>query len=209
MSGETEERESAWTVDTIRAHFEAVLAERDLRYQQRFDAQEKALDAALASAEKQVNQALTSAQQAVDKAEAAAERRFASVNEFRAQLGDQVRTFAPREYVDSQLQAVSQRLVDLADARQAALDEARRLASALLPREVFDTAIASSMTDRAALRESIGKLESRIDVAASQQAGGQAKVTDQRATLAAWIGASTLVLAVVIFLANFLTAKSG
>lgn len=51
----------------------AVLAdERDLRYQQRFDAQTTAINAAMAAAEK-----------AVTKAEVAAERRFELLNELR------------------------------------------------------------------------------------------------------------------------------
>lgn len=41
-------------------------------------------------------EALSNADKAVSKAEAAAERRFASVNEFRAQLSDQAATFMPR-----------------------------------------------------------------------------------------------------------------
>lgn len=50
------------------------LAEMDKRYQQRFEAQEKA----------------------IAKAEMASEKRFEGVNEFRAQLTDQATTFLPR-----------------------------------------------------------------------------------------------------------------
>ena len=52
---------------------------------QRFVDQERAISAALAAQEK-----------AVSKAEIATEKRFESVNEFRAQLADQSRTFIPR-----------------------------------------------------------------------------------------------------------------
>jgi membrane protein required for beta-lactamase induction len=35
---------SEWTVDTLREHLETMLKERDLRFQQRFEAGEKRLD---------------------------------------------------------------------------------------------------------------------------------------------------------------------
>jgi homoserine kinase len=83
----------------LREHFEAVLAERDIRYQQRFEAQTKAIDAALSSAEK-----------AVTKAETATERRFEGVNEFRQTLSDQAATFISRvEYA-----ALEKRVTELA-----------------------------------------------------------------------------------------------
>ena len=68
----------------------------DVRYDQRFQAQKDAIQAALVAQEKAVNAALTAADRAVAKAETAAERRFDSVNEFRGQLDDQARTFVPR-----------------------------------------------------------------------------------------------------------------
>jgi hypothetical protein len=64
--------------------------ETDRRYEQRFDAQEKAVRTALA----------------------AMEERFRSVNEFRAVLGDQSRNFATRAEVDAQNAALAQRLED-------------------------------------------------------------------------------------------------
>ena len=42
MSGETEKQVSAWEVDTLKEHLEAVIEGNDRRYQQRFDAQEAA-----------------------------------------------------------------------------------------------------------------------------------------------------------------------
>lgn len=42
MSGETKRSESAWHVDTLKEHLEALIASNDKRYQQRFDAQESA-----------------------------------------------------------------------------------------------------------------------------------------------------------------------
>ncbi len=62
-----------------------IVNERDRQYGQRFDAQEKAVAAALAAAK-----------EAVVKAETAAEKRFDSVNEFRNTLKDQAGTFITR-----------------------------------------------------------------------------------------------------------------
>jgi hypothetical protein len=56
----------------LREHFERLLAERDLRYQQRFEAQTIAVNAAMRAAE-----------EARTKAETAAEKRFELLNELR------------------------------------------------------------------------------------------------------------------------------
>jgi phosphopantetheinyl transferase (holo-ACP synthase) len=63
---------------SLKEYLEALLAEKDLRNQQRFDAQSQAIFAAFAAAK-----------EAVTKAEIATEKRFESVNEFRAALTDQ------------------------------------------------------------------------------------------------------------------------
>lgn len=91
-------------------YFEALLLEKSLRDQQRYDAQIKALDAALLAAEKAVQTALTAAEKAVTKAEMAAEKRFESVNEFRQTLSDQASTFISRD----QFEATADRLRELA-----------------------------------------------------------------------------------------------
>lgn len=57
------------------------MQEADLRYQQRYDAQSKALDDARLSAEREVQSALAAAEKAVSKAEVAAEKRFDTVSE--------------------------------------------------------------------------------------------------------------------------------
>lgn len=66
-------------------HIERILTERDVRYQQRFEAQTSA-----------INAALQAAKEAVIKAENATERRFEAVNEFRQTLSDQAGTFVSR-----------------------------------------------------------------------------------------------------------------
>lgn len=128
-----------WTVETLRVSHEQRFSgiqsllgnlreeirerfkESDLRYQQRFDAQEKALEAALIAADKAVTAALTAAKQLVDvalaaadkavnKAEVASEKRFENVNEFRQSLSDQTSTFIPRVEADVRFNALAERL---------------------------------------------------------------------------------------------------
>lgn len=66
---------------------------------QRFEAQEKAVAAALAAAK-----------EATAKAESASEKRFDSVNEFRATLKDQQAMLAPRAEVDAKLQSIEEKI---------------------------------------------------------------------------------------------------
>lgn len=107
MAGETEEKPSGWTVDTLHAlvrlwmqekdrRDDDLRHEKDRRDEQRFEAQQLALRDALIAQEKAVNAALQAAQQAVTKAEIAAEKRFDAVNEFRGQLADQAANLMPR-----------------------------------------------------------------------------------------------------------------
>lgn len=98
---------------SVREHILALLTEMDLRYQQRFDAQTRALEAALLAAEKAVGTALTAAEKAVNKAEFAAEKRFEGVNEFRGQLSDYQAMLLPRNEYNSAHQALVDKINDL------------------------------------------------------------------------------------------------
>ncbi len=76
---------AGWTTDTALQHL-LMIRDADMgRYEQRFLAQERAVEAALFSA-----------RTATEKADSASERRFESVNEFRATLKDQQSTFITR-----------------------------------------------------------------------------------------------------------------
>jgi len=87
---------------SLREYLEALSREQDLRYQQRFDAQNKAIDAALASAEK-----------AVTKAEAASEKRFEASNEVRGAMDDLTRTMMPRSEAQVGLNALREKVDEL------------------------------------------------------------------------------------------------
>ncbi len=96
------------------ASLRELLAAADLRYQQRFDAQQEALVAALNAAKESVASALSAADRAVAKAEMASEKRFESVNEFRLQLSDQAAKFVSRDVLDGQALAVDARFEGIA-----------------------------------------------------------------------------------------------
>jgi len=95
---------SDWTVGTLKKYVEALFAERDARYSQRFTDSETATRAALAAAEK-----------AVAKAETASERRFEAVNEFRQTLSDQAATFITRTEAVAIMDRNTERIQELAD----------------------------------------------------------------------------------------------
>jgi hypothetical protein len=99
MPGETEDKPSGWTVDTLHAHLD-----------QQFRDLEKMLDERFRSQQEMVSTALKSAEKAVAKAETAADKRFDAMNEFRAQLGDQATTFASRTEVEVKIESIVERL---------------------------------------------------------------------------------------------------
>jgi hypothetical protein len=124
VATETDTTSSRWNVDTLKEFFSTQLNDfklqqteireaDDLRYRQRFDAQQKAVVDALLAAEKAVNAALASADRAVVKAETASEKRFESVNEFRAVLISQSASLMPRTEVDGRLAAVNEKIDDI------------------------------------------------------------------------------------------------
>ncbi|MEW2267793.1 hypothetical protein [Streptomyces sp. NPDC047868] len=95
---------SGWTPDMLRTHLSEIGNERDLRYQQRFDAQTKAIEAALLAAK-----------EAVIKAELANDKRFEGVNEFRQTLSDQAAQFMTRTEAEAAISRNTERIQDLTD----------------------------------------------------------------------------------------------
>lgn len=103
------------------AHIATLVAAYDKRYEQRYEASQKALEAALvaqkdavkeafAAQKEAINAALASADRAVSKAEIASEKRFEGVNEFRAQLGDQQRTLMPRTEAENRMNMIQEKV---------------------------------------------------------------------------------------------------
>lgn len=103
-----------WTVGRLKEHLQQISDERDRRYEQRFEAQERAVAAALAAQEKAVSAALGAAERAVLKAEVAAEKRFESQNEFRGQLSDQAARQMPRAEANVEFSNIREKIDGLA-----------------------------------------------------------------------------------------------
>lgn len=96
-------RRSGWTIDTLRKHVLTLLRQKDLRDEQRFQAQNQA-----------INAALLAAKEAAARAETANDRRFDSVNEFRAALDDKTRSQVSSDRFESVVDAFNARLRELA-----------------------------------------------------------------------------------------------
>lgn len=103
MSGETEKNVSAWTTDSLKEYFEALIKSNDQRYEQRFKDQAEAVKAALASAER-----------AVEKAEANAEKWRMNANEWRGAMNDRERNLMPRSEAEKSIAANSEKVDALA-----------------------------------------------------------------------------------------------
>ena len=131
---------------TDREYFTAIINEHDRQYQQRFEAQEKALAAALSSAK-----------EAVDKANAASEKRFDSVNEFRNSLKDQAAAFLPRpEYAASQKQVA---------------DQISAILSSQVPRSEHETRWQAEVTQFKNIQDRIEQLSQRAYTISGQSEG--------------------------------------
>lgn len=77
--------EVKWTIDTLKVHFEGILAEKDKYYERVFAEKDKALNAALSTAK-----------EAVGVAETNAEKWRANANEWRGAMSDREKNFMPR-----------------------------------------------------------------------------------------------------------------
>lgn len=119
-------------VVSLRDHVVALIEANDMRYGQRFEAQQVAtnaaflaqqtamqtaftaqkvaIDAAFAAQKEAITAALASADRAVSKAEVASEKRFDSVNEFRNTLADQQRTLMPRSEAELLVRTLSDKI---------------------------------------------------------------------------------------------------
>jgi hypothetical protein len=140
---------------SICTHYDVVIHEIDRRYEARFLASEIAVSTSFSAQEKAISAALAAASAAVNKAEVASEKRFESVNEFRAQLGDQQRTFMPRAEVEVIVRALNEAL-------SSALTQLR----SMIPRAEHESAV-KALTDK------YDALVSRFDRIDNRNQGGQ------------------------------------
>jgi hypothetical protein len=100
MTGERgEEIGNGWTVNTLRQYITDRMDERDRRYSERFEAQERAVSAALASAK-----------EAVVKAENATERRLEGLNELSQMNTDMADQFMPKAEAEIRLASIGKEI---------------------------------------------------------------------------------------------------
>lgn len=154
-------------------------------YRTLIDSQAEKVALALEATETAIGKAEAATSKAIDKAEAANTDRFASVNEFRAQLSDQARTFMPRNEAVSLVDAATLRIRELADQ---------------LPALATRTEV-QVMTDR--YSERIGELNDRINRMEAHGAGQK----DNRAGIFAALFAAVALITIFVFLANFLSGS--
>jgi tetrahydromethanopterin S-methyltransferase subunit G len=155
----------------------AVIAEQDKRYEQRFEAQERATATALASTKEATVAALASAKEAVIKAEAAAEKRFEGFNE---KLNDVVISW------DTRHQEIINRLADSYSRKEAEVHQ------------VNDTAAHSEVNSR------LADLDKRISVTSGEKSEHKDIQSVFRSNVSMFVGLAALVLSLLLWLTRIL-----
>jgi hypothetical protein len=161
----------------------AVAEEKFTAVETKFQSNALALTAALAAQEKAVSAALEASGKAVDKAEIATEKRFASVNEFRAQQADTIARFLTRNEYSAAHTNVTDAITEL----RSQLDS---LSGTVVPRNETDawrTVLSTKVDDGVrGLTERIAALElrltSRLDTSAGQLTGAASNSLEARET---------------------------
>lgn len=203
-AGETGREPSPWTIDSLheriielfaasdRRHDDSSEALRDLlrevdrRYEQRFIAQENAVGLALTRVDKEFHEhiaqvrtethaALEAADKAINKSESATEKRFESVNEFRAQLADQTRTFMPRTESISRHDRSAEQIEALVKAIADLRDRIQTQSNSLMPRTEAEQRILQNAEKvdnlDARHQKDVGAINSRLDLTAGRSNG--------------------------------------
>jgi hypothetical protein len=102
-----------WTITTVLTYLSDIIGSNDRRYDQRFNDMHAINNQRFEAQEKAVMAAMQAASTAVSKAEVAAEKRLDAVNEFRGTLADQQRNLMPRSEVLVTIQAMADRMTTL------------------------------------------------------------------------------------------------
>ena len=129
MSGETEEHQSAWTVDTLYAHFNLVfklLGERmDRQWQEErratdiaLQAHDEALRVARETSEKAIDSALAAQKEAVSVQAESLKQYDAKQNHWRDSLNDLTKMAMPRSEAEAAIQRAEVSLRDMVIAQQ-------------------------------------------------------------------------------------------
>jgi len=108
----TEPRQG-WSVDTALDHVLSLLAASDKRYEQRFEAQEKAIHAALMSVKEQTKNSFDASEKAIVKAEEAQKAYNQSHNDLARKMDDQSKATMPRTETESRFRSLEEKINEL------------------------------------------------------------------------------------------------
>ena len=117
--------QSSWTIETLREHLLALIEANEVKYSERFEASQSAINAAFLAQQTAMQTALTAQKIAVDKAETSTEKRFESVNEFRQTLADLQQLFIQRVEVMGLLKGVDDKLLYMQQSFDARMETQR------------------------------------------------------------------------------------
>jgi hypothetical protein len=124
MSGETKSAVSAWTIDSIKEHFErrfdallAVQDERDRLYKERDESRRTAVDAALTAVKEQTKASFDASEKAIVKAEEAQRAYNLSHNDLARKMDEQNKATMPRTETESRFRAIEEKISELREER--------------------------------------------------------------------------------------------
>jgi phosphopantetheinyl transferase (holo-ACP synthase) len=155
----------------------AVIAEQDKRYEQRFEAQERATATALASTKEATVAALAAAKEAVIKAEAAAEKRFEGLNE---KLNEITISW------DTRHQEIVNRVVEAYSRKEAEVHQTN------------DNAAHAEVNSR------LADLDKRISVSSGEKGEHKDIQASFRANVSMFVGLAALVISLLLWLSRLL-----
>lgn len=157
QSGRIPFSQQAWTLDTLKVHFDSrvedlrryfsdLLQVQEQTNRDRFTAAEKGVTVAMTAAEKAIGAAMSSSKEAVLKAEAHADKRAEASNEIRAAMIDQQAKFADKDATAMQHSALDSRVTELKESLTARLDKIDLLLAAGLAKDEGKGAAMSQTT---------------------------------------------------------------
>lgn len=134
QSGRIPFSQQAWTLDTLKVHFDSrvedlrryfsdLMQVQEQTNRDRFTAAEKGVATAFHAANEAVQAAMAASEKAVLKAENASEKRAEASNEIRAAMIDQQSKFADKTATETQFDAHATRITELKEALTARLDK--------------------------------------------------------------------------------------
>ena len=190
----------SWVNDKISTLLK-IIELTDLRYEQRFQSLQLAAQNANSEQQKAIDAALLAADRAVSKSEVATEKRFESVNEFRAQLSDQVATFISRSEYALSHTALSEKMEAITQRQEIKSNEIKDQISGLIPRLEF-VGIISSINEK--VNSSLERIDEKLNISIARLDITQGKVVGAAASRDIIMAAAVIVSIVVSIVLHFI-----